>query len=107
MPEPSVRPDGHRRLADRVVAGGARLAGAAIRASGRGQGATLPGLLAERCAPGIAARRAAQLDRVVLVTGTNGKTTTTAMVAAAVAASGRRVASNAAGSNLYRGMATA
>ncbi len=107
MPEPSVRPDGHRRLADRVVAGGARLAGAAIRASGRGQGATLPGLLAERCAPGIAARRAARLDRVVLVTGTNGKTTTTAMVAAALAASGRRVASNAAGSNLYRGMATA
>jgi lipid II isoglutaminyl synthase (glutamine-hydrolysing) len=107
VPEPSVRPDGHRRLADRVVAGGARLAGAAIRASGRGQGATLPGLLAERCAPGIAARRAARLDRVVLVTGTNGKTTTTAMVAAALAASGRRVASNAAGSNLYRGMATA
>ena len=106
MPEWRVRCGGGRRRVDPVVAAGARLVGAAIRASGRGQGATLPGLLAERCAPGIAARRAARLDRVVLVTGTNGKTTTS-LLAAALAASGRRVASNAAGSNLYRGMATA
>jgi UDP-N-acetylmuramyl tripeptide synthase len=106
MPEWRVRCGGGRRRVDPVVAAGARLVGAAIRASGRGQGATLPGLLAERCAPGIAARRAARLDRVVLVTGTNGKTTTTSMLAAALAASGRRVASNAAGSNLYRGLAT-
>jgi UDP-N-acetylmuramyl tripeptide synthase len=107
MPRPSVGPDGGRRLADQVLTVGVRLVGAVIRVSGRGQGATLPGLLAERCAPGIAARRAARLDRVVLVTGTNGKTTTTAMVAAALAAAGRRVASNATGSNLYRGLATA
>jgi len=107
VPEPGFRCDGGRRPVDPVVAAGARLAGAAIRASRRGQGATLPGLLAERCAPGIAARRAARLDRVVLVTGTNGKTTTTAMLAAALAVGGRRVASNAAGSNLYRGLATA
>jgi lipid II isoglutaminyl synthase (glutamine-hydrolysing) len=108
MPEPGVRAGGgRRRLADEVVAAGLRLAGAVIRVSGRGQGATLPGLLAERCAPGITARRAARLDRVVLVTGTNGKTTTTAMLAAALAAGGRRVVSNATGSNLYRGLATA
>jgi UDP-N-acetylmuramyl tripeptide synthase len=107
MPEPSVRYGRGWRRVDPVVAAGVRLAGAVIRASRRGQGATLPGLLAERCAPGIAARRAARLDRVVLVTGTNGKTTTTAMLAAALAAGGRRVASNAAGSNLYRGLATA
>jgi UDP-N-acetylmuramyl tripeptide synthase len=107
MPEPGVRPGDGRRPADPLVAAGAQLAGRAIRASGRGQGATLPGLVAERCAPGIAARRAARLDRVVLVTGTNGKTTTTAMLAAVLAAGGRRVASNAAGSDLYRGLATA
>jgi lipid II isoglutaminyl synthase (glutamine-hydrolysing) len=107
VPEPGFRSDGGRRPVDPVVAAGARLAGAAIRASGRGQATTLPGLLAERCAPGIAARRAVRLDRVVLVTGTNGKTTTTAMLAAALTAGGRRVVSNAAGSNLYRGLATA
>ena len=106
MPEPSVGSFG-RRPADPLVATGARLVGAAIRASGRGQGTTLPGLFAERCAPGIAARRATRLDRVVLVTGTNGKTTTTAMLAAALTASGRRVATNTTGSNLYRGMASA
>jgi UDP-N-acetylmuramyl tripeptide synthase len=106
MPEPSVRYGGWPRV-DPVVAAGARLGGAVIRASGRGQGATLPGRLAEGCAPGIAARRAARLDRVVLVTGTNGKTTTTAMLAAALATGGRRVVSNAAGSNLYRGLAPA
>jgi lipid II isoglutaminyl synthase (glutamine-hydrolysing) len=107
MPEPSVRYGRGWRRVDRVVAVGVRLVGAVIRASGRGQGATLPGLLAEGCAPGIAARRAARLDRVVLVTGTNGKTTTTALLAAALATGGRRVVSNAAGSNLYRGLATA
>jgi UDP-N-acetylmuramyl tripeptide synthase len=98
---------GMGRPADRVVAGAARLTGAIVRATGRGQGATLPGLLAERCAPGIASRHAARLDRVVVVSGTNGKTTTTAMLAAALHCDGRRVVSNGAGSNLYRGLATA
>ena len=69
---------------DRSVARLARLAGAAIRVTGRGQGATLPGLLAERFAPGITRRSAARLERVVLVSGTNGKTTTTAMLAASI-----------------------
>jgi UDP-N-acetylmuramyl tripeptide synthase len=75
--------------------------------TGRGQGGTLPGLLAERCAPGITRRSAARLERVVLVSGTNGKTTTTAMLAAALAGDGRRVVSNGAGSNLWRGLASA
>jgi UDP-N-acetylmuramyl tripeptide synthase/ribosomal protein S27AE len=101
------RPGGGWRVGDAVIAWAARLVGAAIRVSGRGQGATLPGLLAERCAPGITRRRAAAAERVILVSGTNGKTTTTAMLAAALAAAGRRVASNAAGSNLYRGLTTA
>jgi len=95
------------RFHDAAVAWAARLAGATIRATGRGQGATLPGLLAEWCASGITRRRAAAADRVILVSGTNGKTTTTAMLTAALAAAGRRVASNAAGSNLYRGLTTA
>ena len=94
-------------LYDGTVAWAAGVAGATIRATGHGQGATLPGLLAEWCAPGITRRRAAAMDRVILVSGTNGKTTTTAMLAAALAADGRRVVSNTAGSNLYRGLTTA
>jgi UDP-N-acetylmuramyl tripeptide synthase len=95
------------RPVDRVVAGVARLVGAASRAARAGQGATLPGLVAERLAPGITARRAARLERTVLVSGTNGKTTTTAMLAAALAGNARRVVSNRGGSNLYRGLTTA
>jgi lipid II isoglutaminyl synthase (glutamine-hydrolysing) len=82
-------------------------AGAAIRSTGRWQGGSLPGVLAERCAPGITRRRAACLNRAVLVSGTNGKTTTTAMVAAALAGDGRPVVSNGSGSNLWRGLTTA
>jgi lipid II isoglutaminyl synthase (glutamine-hydrolysing) len=104
MPQP---PGGGRRVGDAVIAWAARLVGATIRMTGRGQGATLPGLLAELCAPGITRRRAAAADRVILVSGTNGKTTTTAMLTAALAAAGHRVTSNAAGSNLYRGLTTA
>ena len=104
---PEPRPAGRWRVGDAVIAWAARLVGATIRVTGRGQGATLPGLLAERCAPGITRRRAAAAERVILVSGTNGKTTTTAMLTAALAVAGRRVASNAAGSNLYRGLTTA
>lgn len=102
-----MRSDGGARLYDDVVGWAARMAGAAIRATGRGQGTTLPGVLAEWCAPGITLRRAAAADRLVLVSGTNGKTTTTAMLTATLAADGRRVASNTSGSNLYRGLTTA
>ena len=96
-----------RRASDRLVAHAVRLGRRLIRLSGRGQGATLPGLLAERCAPGIVGRWASHLDRVVLVSGTNGKTTTTAMLTAALTSDGRRVVSNASGSNLHRGLVTA
>jgi len=92
---------------DRLVAALTRATRALIRASGRGRGATLPGLLAERWAPGIAGRAAARLDRVVLVSGTNGKTTTTAMLVAALGSAGGRVTTNAEGSNLTRGLTAA
>ncbi|HKE99774.1 MAG TPA: MurT ligase domain-containing protein [Actinomycetes bacterium] len=104
---PAPGADAWQTARDRLVATLARATRILIRASGRGRGATLPGLLAERCAPGIGARAAGGLDRVVLVSGTNGKTTTTAMLTAALARSGRRVATNAEGSNLTRGLTAA
>jgi lipid II isoglutaminyl synthase (glutamine-hydrolysing) len=96
-----------RRASDRLVAKATRLLREVIRLSGRGQGATLPGLLAMRWDPGIVGRWASQLDRVVLISGTNGKTTTTALVTAALTSVGRRVVTNTSGSNLHRGLATA
>lgn len=78
------------------------------RMLGRGGGQALPGLLAERFDPHLAQRLAAGLPHgVILVTGTNGKTTTTKLIAAMLEAQGERVLSNNTGSNLKRGITSA
>jgi Zn ribbon nucleic-acid-binding protein len=76
----------------------------ALRALGR-QGTHVPGLIARKLHPGIigAVRHPA---RVVVVTGTNGKTTVSNLLAEALEAQGLRVASNRNGSNLAAGVAT-
>ena len=77
-----------------------RLAGRLSRLLGRG-GTALPGLIAERIDPRAIEKLVAGLpDGVVVVTGTNGKTTTTKMLAAVLEADGRRVVTNRTGSNL-------
>jgi lipid II isoglutaminyl synthase (glutamine-hydrolysing) len=83
----------------------AKLAGVAIRLLGRA-GTHLPGKIARRLYPGIigAVRHPA---RVVVVTGTNGKTTASNLLAEALMQQGLRVASNRTGSNLVEGIATA
>jgi lipid II isoglutaminyl synthase (glutamine-hydrolysing) len=82
----------------------AKLAGVAIRALGR-QGTHTPGLIARKLHPGIigAIRHPA---RVVVVTGTNGKTTVSNLLTEALQGEGMRVASNRIGSNLAAGVAT-
>ena len=78
------------------------------RGLGRGGGQALPGLIAERLDPQLAQKLAARLPHgVILVTGTNGKTTTTKLIAAALEASGERVLTNSTGSNLLRGVTSA
>lgn len=75
------------------------------RRAGRGDGTALPGLLAERLDPQLARKLAAGLPHgVIIVTGTNGKTTTTKLLAAALEANGETVLTNRAGSNLKRGV---
>jgi lipid II isoglutaminyl synthase (glutamine-hydrolysing) len=83
----------------------AKLSGLVIRAIGR-QGTHVPGLIARKLYPGIigAVRHP---SRVVVVTGTNGKTTVSNLLAEALEAQGLRVASNRSGSNLAAGVATA
>ena len=85
----------------------ARVIAAVVRRLGRG-GTALPGLVAETLAPAFVPTVARQLPRgVVLLTGTNGKTTTARMLAAILARDGVRFVHNAAGSNLSRGLASA
>src|SRR5664280_2650070 len=75
------------------------------RLAGRGDGTALPGLLAERLDPELARKLAAGLPHgVIIVTGTNGKTTTTKLLTAALEANGETVLTNRSGSNLKCGV---
>src|SRR5690349_13355441 len=85
----------------------AKLSGWLSRQFGRGEATSLPGLVAERLDPKILQKLGRHLEQVVLVTGTNGKTTTTAMVAAVMGSKYPDVIVNRAGSNLSRGIISA
>lgn len=79
-----------------------KLALAALRLAGR-SGNALPGLVVERLFPRYLARTLASLPHgVVVVSGTNGKTTTTKMVAT-ILRQRFRVLTNDTGSNFVRG----
>lgn len=74
----------------------------------RGGGSALPGLFIERISPNFLQSTLAQLPKgVVVISGTNGKTTTTKMVVALLEAHGLKVFTNRTGSNFTRGVAAA
>jgi UDP-N-acetylmuramyl tripeptide synthase len=86
----------------------ARAAAAGSRALRVGGGTTLPGRLALALAPEIVPTLARQLRHgVVLISGTNGKTTTARLVGEIAQAAGLRVVHNRAGANLLSGIAAA
>jgi lipid II isoglutaminyl synthase (glutamine-hydrolysing) len=94
------------RLAGAVLAG--RVASALSRTLGRGGGTVIAGHVVPRLAPQALARLSAALpDGVVLVSGTNGKTTTSRLLAQVLGASGRRIVHNRAGANLLTGIVSA
>lgn len=71
----------------------------------KGNAQSLPGLVIERISPQYITTMLGQLPQgVVLVTGTNGKTTTVKMVVELLAAQRLRVLTNPSGSNLTRGL---
>lgn len=83
-----------------VVGKAARLA-----ARARGGGSAMPGLVAERIDPTFLAHALAGVPGgIVVVSGTNGKTTTTKLLAEVLRAHGKRVFSNPTGSNFTRGV---
>lgn len=84
--------------------------GKAVRAAARlhGGGTAFPGKVVEKLDPGFMARTLGQLPYgVVLVSGTNGKTTTTRIVASVLESLGLRVFTNPTGSNFTRGVVSA
>ena len=83
-----------------------RSAGRLSRLFGRG-GSAIPGLIAEKIDPRVIEKLASTIGQgVVVVTGTNGKTTTTKMLVRVLESAGHSVVTNPTGSNLARGVAT-
>ncbi|HET6746892.1 MAG TPA: MurT ligase domain-containing protein [Candidatus Saccharimonadales bacterium] len=86
------------------------LLGKAVRyvARLRGGGSALPGLFVEKIDPNFIKRTLSQLPRgVVVISGTNGKTTTTKIVVELLESQGLKVFTNRTGSNFTRGVAAA
>ncbi|HSW91621.1 MAG TPA: MurT ligase domain-containing protein [Candidatus Saccharimonadales bacterium] len=86
------------------------LLGKAVRAIARvrGGGSALPGLFVEKIDPDFIKRTLSDLPHgIVVVSGTNGKTTTTKMVVELLEGQGLRVFTNRTGSNFTRGIAAA
>lgn len=74
----------------------------------RGGGSALPGLVVEKISPHFLSDTLSQLPHgVVIITGTNGKTTTTKMVVELLEGQGLRVFTNRTGSNFTRGIVAA
>jgi lipid II isoglutaminyl synthase (glutamine-hydrolysing) len=93
-------------LRARLATGIGGAAGRVSRMTGRGDGSVIGGVLGLRVEPDLLRLLAAD-RQVVLVTGTNGKTTTTRLITAALGALRQEVASNAFGANMEAGMASA
>lgn len=83
----------------------ARAVALIIRLLGRGTGSVLPGSVARRIQPQALSLLARQFKHgIVLVAGTNGKTTTSLLLRSILARRGDRVAHNATGANLENGL---
>ncbi len=79
-----------------------------IRIAGRGGGTSAPGLVADRIDPGLLGKLTGRLEHgVVIVAGTNGKTTTSRMIADMLEAASMPPVHNRSGSNLLRGVVSA
>lgn len=71
-------------------------------------GSALPGRIIERLYPNFLARVLKPVEKkIILITGTNGKTTTTKMLVEVLRGTGNRVVTNGTGSNMTRGLISA
>ncbi|HEX9625232.1 MAG TPA: MurT ligase domain-containing protein [Streptosporangiaceae bacterium] len=81
-------------------------AGKVSRLTGRGDGSVIGGVVGLKVAPDLL-KQLAVGRQIVMVTGTNGKTTTTRLVTAAIGSLGQEVATNAFGANMESGLVSA
>ncbi|MBC7472482.1 MAG: DUF1727 domain-containing protein [candidate division SR1 bacterium] len=72
----------------------------------RGSGTSLPGLFVEKYIPWILGYFNGKFDEIIMVTGTNGKTTTRALIAHIYEANDVNIVTNRGGANIFRGIAS-
>jgi lipid II isoglutaminyl synthase (glutamine-hydrolysing) len=72
----------------------------------RGSGTSLPGLFIEKYIPWILGYFNGRFDEIIMITGTNGKTTTRALISHIYEANDVNVVTNRGGANIFRGIAS-
>ena len=86
----------------------AKLAAKLIRRIGKGRGDTLPGRIARFICPDILALLAREVrGKIIVTTGTNGKTTVNSIICHALECEGKSVIINKTGSNMINGITAA
>jgi len=80
-----------------------KLAGKTSKLLGKG-GSNIPGVVARKIDSSLLEKLAKQVENIVFVTGTNGKTTTANLLASILQAANKRVMNNAEGANLITGI---
>lgn len=88
-----------------IAAIGSKLTTKVLRTLGISGGTALPGLIAEKIHPSFLSELAPRFSKgIILITGTNGKTTTARLIANVLRIKGYKVIHNFTGSNLTRGI---
>ena len=79
-----------------------------IKLRGKSKGTSAPGLLAMKICPDfIKFASLTNREKIITVTGTNGKTTTTGLLAHIIKENGKKIVHNTEGANMLTGIATA
>lgn len=82
-----------------------KLAGRTSKMIGKG-GSNIPGVVARKIDSSVLKKLSSQVENIILVTGTNGKTTTSNLINSILVAAGKKVINNAEGANLITGITT-
>ncbi len=96
------------KLRTRLAIYAAKLVSTLIRKMHKGDGATLPGYVAQRIDPGILTAMSGMVKKkTIAVMGTNGKTTTNSIINHVLASGGKHVIINRTGANMLNGITSA